>query len=131
MIELPAGPTVRETVVGQLRELLPDTWDVKGGQAKPAKLSRPTLYVNYAALDVLPAAPLAHISVEFVLTVGDFHEDLKLSEDAVDEQIIDLILALDAHPTLAWSRATKLRIEGNDALGWTLGVTTTARKKKE
>jgi hypothetical protein len=126
-----AADTVRSTVVGWLRDLLPSSWDVKAGQAMPGQLARPTLYVNYSGLEPLPAAPLGHVLVTMTLTVADHHADTKLSEDAVDEQVIDLILALDAHPKLAWTSASKLRVEGNDALGWTMTVTTTATTSKE
>jgi hypothetical protein len=122
---------VRAYLVDELRPMLPDTWDIKPGESTPATLAKPTLYMDFGGIVPLSAAPMGAVQVNFTLTIADHHADVAMAEDGVDEQIFDLISALDAHPTILWTDAKKIRIPQNNALAWQIDINTTVKKKAE
>jgi hypothetical protein len=122
---------VREHLLDELRPLLPDDWDIKEGETTPSTLAKPTMYIDFSGIAPLPAAPLGRVQVNFTLTIADHHTDLTKAEDSVDEQVFDLILGLDSHPTIIWTDAKKIRVQGNDALAWQIDINTTVNKKKK
>ncbi|MBN9141086.1 hypothetical protein [uncultured Microbacterium sp.] len=117
--------SVRAAVRGWLLPLLPSGWDIKPGLYTPTTLAKPTLFLEYSAIEPLPEAPLGHVRCSFELTLTTELTDPAKGEEWVDPAVVDLVLAIDAHPQLAWSRAEK-RVIKDTYLAWTLTVSVLA-----
>lgn len=129
--ELDELDTVRGAVVAELETLCPTDWDVKPGQVTPGTTARPTLYVNYHRIEPLSEAPIGQVRVGFELTISTHLTDLSKGEDAVDHQVLELILALDAHPTILWTLAEKILVPATENLAWQITVSTIATTTPE
>lgn len=122
---------IREWLAGQIRDEVPDTWDVKAGLvSKVGTIARPTVYLEYTSIDPtgLPAGA-ATVGVD-VIVVSPL-TDVGKAEDDVDELVLDLVLALDhtmattAHLTWRDKPAAK-NYDFNPYLGWRLELAAVA-----
>ena len=120
---------VRPHVVDYLRSVAPATWDVKPGIVTPGALAKTTIFVEYARLTPLPAAPLGRVRAEFTVAIVDHRTDLSKAEDSIDEDVVDLITVLDKHPTILWTLAEKANV--NDYLGWKIDLSIPADPSPE
>lgn len=107
----------------ELKPLLPVTWRYIPNQATPKTISVPTLVYKLLEIEPLPEAPLGALRNRIVLTLlTPFEGDVK-AENALDNDVIELITALDPHSDIAWESARKVRDETTDRLGWDITVT--------
>lgn len=120
---------VRATVRDALVALLPEGWDIKPGIATPTTIASPTLYLEYKRIEPLPEAPIGHARCTFELTLTTPLTDKPKGEDDVDDGIVDLVLALDAHEFISWSSAEKAVLL-EKYLAWTVTVTVIANTTK-
>lgn len=121
--------TLRAKVSAALKPLLPSTWRYIPNQATPATISVPTLVYKLLEIDPLPEAPLGALRHRIVLTLLSPHEDDVKAEDALDNEVIDLITALDPHSWIAWESARKIRDDKTSRLGWDITVTAVTTKE--
>ncbi len=117
--------SVRATVRAELKSMLPEGWDIKPGLSMPTTLSQPTMYLEYGRIEPLPEAPIGHVRCTFELTLTASLSDLTKGEDWADDAVIDLVLALDAHPTIAWAPAEKVVVK-ETYLAWKIPVSVIA-----
>lgn len=122
--------TLRAWFSAQLKPLLPSTWRYIPNQMTPATITVPTLVYKLLEIEPLPEAPLGALRHRIVLTLLSPNEDDVKAEDALDNDVIALITALDPHSTIAWETARKVRDEKTSRLGWDITVTTITTKKE-
>lgn len=127
---MPTSKTLRAWFSQQLRPLLPETWRYIPNQNTPATITRPTLVYKLLEIEPLPEAPLGALRHRIVLTLLSPHEDDVKAEDALDNDVIDLVTALDPHATIAWETARKVRDEKTSRLAWDITVTAITTKKE-
>lgn len=113
----------------QLKPLLPERWRYIPNQNTPATITVPTLVYKHLEIEPLPEAPLGALRHRIVLTLLSPHEDDVKAENALDNEVIELITALDPHSVLAWETARKIRDEKTSRLGWDITVTAITTKE--
>jgi hypothetical protein len=119
---------VRESLRAMLAPLVPTTWTIVPYTVKTiGKLDRPTLYIEHVSIDPLAEAPLGDVRATARVTLVSHLTDYVQAEDALDDDVFDLIIALDSHDRLAWTGAEKLKVA--DYLGWQITLTHLATKE--
>lgn len=121
--------TVRGWLEEQLVPLLPAKWRVIPYQRMPQTLDRPTVLFKQLSFTPLPEAPAGHLQVEVVITVADPHSDQDRAEDALDDEVLELVFALDSLNNLTWSTAQKVLVN-ETYLGWDITCSTISAKKE-
>lgn len=120
--------TLRAWFTDQVRPNLPAGWRYIPNQNTPSTISVVTVVYKLLELEPLPEAPMGSIRNTIVLTVLSPHEDDVKAEDALDNDVIDLLTALDGHPTISWTRAHKVRDAKTDRLAWDIDLTVITSK---
>ena len=115
--------SVRAYLIEQLD--LPDDWTVIPEQRFPETIAKTTVVLQHTRIERMAEAPLGHLRNEVVLSVLDPHTDIASAEDALDDAIVALLSAIDAHSTIAWTGAEKvIHREAYPAWNITLSVIT-------
>lgn len=103
----------RRWVTDRLRPVLPRRWTLAPYTRKPDELSGPTVVVTLQKIQRLPEAPLGSQIVTYLVTVIDPATDWAQADAALDDEIVDLIAALDSVrnddglPVLRWTAADR------------------------
>lgn len=104
--------------------LLPEEWKWIPYQRNLDALESVTVVWKQSTLSRLREAPIGTVLVEGTITILSPHQDVERAEEDLDEAVLDLVLAIDSLPALAWSGATKVSL--NDTFfGYDLTVSTT------
>ncbi|MGP6170624.1 hypothetical protein ACTU6V_05385 [Microbacterium sp. A204] len=106
----------------QIKPLLPAGWRYIPNQDTPAQITVVTVVYKLLEIEPLAEAPIGSNRNTIVLTVLSPHEDDVKAEDALDNDVIDMVTALDGHAKIAWSRAQKVRDPKTDRLAWDITV---------
>lgn len=114
-----------------LTVLLPEEWDIKPGLRPVGKITSPTVYLNYQSIEPITEAGPGNVRCGFEVAVVDPLEDQAKAEDAIDVEVVKLLVALDRHPTISFSRAEKKSIDSTPYLGWVFTVTVIATATSE
>ncbi len=116
--------TARETLVAGLRLACPSAWIIDPPTAEV--LTATTVLVEQTTIASLPAAPIARVEVAFELEVTSQYSDKAGGSRALDDDIIDLLIAF---------RALKLRFDPavksteNNRISYTTTVYVHAKKE--
>lgn len=113
----------------QVRPLLPASWRYIPNQDTPQTITVVTVVYKLLELEKLPEAPVGHLRPSITLTVLSPHEDDVKAENALDNDVITTLTALDAHPTLSWSSCRKVRDQKTDRLAWDITLTAITTKE--
>lgn len=107
-----------------LRELdLPPDWKQIEEQRIPDVIERETVIVKHSRIEKLPSAPIGHLSHEVILAVFIPNRDLARAESRLDAAVLELISAIDGHPSINWREAEKVVTPRNEYPGWELALT--------
>lgn len=120
---------VRTYVHDEVKPLVPAAWDIKRGIVTPGTLSKTTVFLEYTSIAPLPAAPIGNALCTLNLTVASPLTDESKAEVAVDDNVVDLVLALDGHSRIVWTGAEKKVIE-DTYIAWTVSLNVYARTAK-
>lgn len=122
--------SVRDLVRTMLQPLITGKrWSVKPHTVRQVlTLDRPTVYIEHTVVNVLVAAPIGSVENTVVVTILDHHTDYDKAEDALDVAVLDLILDLDSHERLAWTKAEKVEV-ADKYLGWAITLTVITEKE--
>ncbi|GMM94756.1 hypothetical protein [Microbacterium sp. MTN4-26] len=106
--------TVRKTLRDTIKPLLPQRWRIVPSLEATKTLTVPAVYFVFGS--VSPEAdgqrlPPGHVFCDFDLVLVVPQKDTEKAEEAVDEALLDLILALEWLPDVAWNTAEKIRLE--------------------
>lgn len=103
----------RRWITDQVKPLLPRRWELAAYTRKPDDLSAPTVVVTLQKIERLPEAPLGSQLVTYLITVIDPASDWSQADKNLDDEIVDLIAALDSTrndagvPILRWTSADR------------------------
>lgn len=122
--------TLRAWFSAQIKPLLPTGWRYIPNQDTPATITVTTVVYKLLEIEPLPEAPIGANRNTIVLTVLSPHEDDVKAEDALDNEVIDLVTALDGHGQVSWSGAKKVRDPKTDRLAWDVTVTVITTRSK-
>lgn len=121
-----ADLTVREQLVEHLMPLLPATWVVVPYSRNLDSPSRPTLMVHATTIRRAPAAPQGALETEYTLTVIEPQADPTRAQGALDDELLQLITALEAIPYLMWDSAEPVLFQ--EFYAWDIKTTVITRK---
>lgn len=117
-----ADLTLREFLTAAIKPLLPATWRFIPNQKTPEKVTVPTVVMKLLRLEPLPEAPRGAIRNVLVLTlITPIEEDVK-AENALDDDVVAFLTALDGHKRIAWTDAQKVRDDQTNRLAWDFNV---------
>lgn len=118
--------SVRDWIKAQLEPILPPTWKINKHQSMPGTISAVTVILKYTSIAKLPEAKRSWLANEVVLTVVDPHTDQDRGEDALDDEVLELVTALDSIHQLVWTDAKKVQV--GPYLGWDITLQVNSRK---
>ena len=114
--------TSRQQLVNALKPLLPKAWVLVPYSRGLDALSKPTVMVHMSRIEKYPAAPLTKHLCTFTVSVFDPQQDPTRSQGALDDEVNDLIFAIDQLPPfINWSSAEPVQAN-NGALGWDVNL---------
>lgn len=115
-----------DEVRADLRSILvaaaPASWDVRAGLTPLRKITRPTVLIDYREISPAPAVGAAFVRCTFDVLIVDHHTDQTRAEDAIDVDVVDMLIALSTHRRARWTSARKTEVTGTPYLGWLLGI---------
>lgn len=118
---------VREFVLTSLD--LPAEWQQIGVQRMPDTISKTTVIVKHLRMERLAEAPIGHVRHEVTLSVFTPLQDTAQAEDALDDNITDLLTSIDALPDIGWLDAQKVTSPNEQNLGWDIRLTVITEKE--
>ena len=121
--------TLRTQFSAAIKPLLPAGWRYLPNQNTPSVISVVTVVYKLLEIEKLPEAPIGNLRNTIVLTVLSPHEDDVKAEDALDNDVIDVITALDGHPWIGWTSCRKARDQKTDRLAWDISLTAITSKE--
>lgn len=120
--------TLRAELRKRLQPILPPDYVLRPNATPLDTITRPTLQLKQLALEPSREAPQGNLAVEFILTLASPLTAPQAAEDALDDDVVELLAALDRIEWVAWTRAEKVvtgRAEAYLAYDVTLTVQTT------
>lgn len=113
--------TVREFLNEQLTALLPSTWRIIPNQTIPDRIDTTTVVLGIRRITKLPEAPRGSLVTEATVLVASPHTDVKMSENALDDAVLEACHALSDHPRIIWDDATKAQATAQ-YFGWDIAI---------
>ena len=104
---------IRDWVIDQVKPLLPRGWRLIPYSTNLDVLSTPVVMLKLQSIARTPEAPNASRTAEFVLTIIEPKTDPQAREDALDDNLLALIYAIDKLPSLKWTKATRALFADN------------------
>lgn len=121
--------TVREWLEDALKPVLPSGWRIIPNQRIPETIDRITVVIKHIRIAPLAEAPKGHLSNDVIITVADPHTDQARAEDALDDEVLELVNALQTIAGITWTGADKVLVNTTDNLGWDIACSIISRKK--
>lgn len=119
-------PALRTELHTRLTEALPDEWEIVPDLMAANVGLVPAVYFEFMKLDTQAAGqPLAHgtVCASVDLVLADPRTADGEAEKSIEEELVPLLKALDAHTDLGWSTATKFRLDSGP-LAWRVSLIT-------
>jgi hypothetical protein len=118
-------PEFRAELRDRLVEVLPEAWEIVPDLMAANVSLVPAVYIEFTAIDAeFQGAPLgpgqAAASVDLV--VVDPRSADGEAEAAIEDELVPVLRAIDAHSDIAWSKATKVRLDSGP-LSWRVNLT--------
>jgi hypothetical protein len=124
---MPAAEAPRHALQKALKPLCPRRWKFIPYQRNLDTLSTTVVMLKQNDFEALPAAPHSTLLVGFTVTIVTPLTDPEKAEDALDDDVVALLHAMDA-AGFAWTKATKVLFD--DAhLAYDIDLTITTEKK--
>ncbi len=121
--------TLRGQFSDAIKPLLPDGWRYIPNQNTPSTISVVTVVYKLLEIEKLAEAPIGNLRNTIVLTVLSPHEDDVKAEDALDNDVLAVLTALDGHPWIGWTSCRKVRDQKTDRLAWDISLTAITSKE--
>lgn len=129
MTAAPFPTQPRKALAKVLKPLLPRTWAIIDSSRAIDRITRTTVQLRQTEIKRTPGAPLATHDIDFLVTIAVPEAATQAAEDKLDEQIDDLIHALDV-AGLAWRDCRKVVTFEGQRLGYDLTLTIHSTKKE-
>jgi hypothetical protein len=122
----PKPSTARDKLAGLLKPLLPRGWAIVPYARNLDALSRTTVMLHATAIRPAPAAPQGAVEVDYVVSVITHLTEPTKASEALDENVLDLMHALDSADWLLIKEATPTEFQKQ--LAWDITITVITRK---
>lgn len=120
--------TVRKQLFEQLQAYLPKRkYTLRPNNTALEQIAKPTILVKQMAIRPAPEAPNGCLEVTFVVTLASPITSPQAAEDALDDDVLELLAALDNDGISIWAEARKV-ISDDRYLAYDIDLTTTTVK---
>jgi hypothetical protein len=126
---LVSDESVREWLTAQLTPLLPGTWRIIPNQRIPETLDVVTVVLVHQKIKPLPEAQ-GCLTNAVTLTVIDPHTDATRAEDALDDEVLALVTAIESNPQINFTEARKVSVN-ETYLGWDVDIEVLTQKESQ
>lgn len=106
--------TLRKQLSDRLRPLIPKAYTLRPNATQLEQLSGRVLLVKQLRLEPSPAAPVGSLTVEFVLTLVTPLTSPQAAEDQLDDDVTEIVTALDQLDDVTWTSAEKVTAGPSD-----------------
>jgi hypothetical protein len=117
----------RKALALALKPLVPKNWVIKDGMGTMDEVGKTIVKIKQLTIERLPAAPLGKHLIGFVITISAPNANTQAAEDKLDDQVDDLIHALDGL-RYEWKTATKVIDENRLAYDITMNMISTKKE---
>ncbi len=114
----------RDAVLAAIKPLLPKSFKLLAYQTDPDALSvtQPVAMLGLKTIEPHPEAPLGVHLVTYSLILIEPKTELGVADDALEDKLVDLILAIDAVPGLRYTKAERVTLVSSNP-GFDLAIT--------
>lgn len=112
----------RGALAAELADLLPKGWKWFDYTTALDAISSPTAILTLKSIEPLAEAPKTHRLATYTLTLVDPSGNPETREDSLDDEIVDLLGAIDEVRNLVWTTAERV-IVGSAGLGYDVTIT--------
>lgn len=119
-------PELRDELKALLESALPDEWEIVKDLTAANVGYVPAVYIEFSKLDtVANGQPLATgtVCASVDLVLADPRTADGEAEAAIEDELVPVLTALDAHASLGWSTATKFRLDSGP-FAWRISLIT-------
>lgn len=121
-----ADLSTREQLAEALKPLLPPDWRILPYSRNVDRLSQTTVMLHAAEIRPAPSAPGGAVETDFTITVMDPQTDAERAQGSLDDDVIELTLALGSIHWLVFRNAEPTKVQ--EYLSWDINTTTITRK---
>ena len=100
--------STRQVLLDALKPQLPKRWKLVPYQTNLDTVDVVTVMFKIKTIGRTPAAPRVNHTVTFTVTIIEPKDTPGTSDDALDDELDDLLFALDATDDLVWRSATRV-----------------------
>jgi hypothetical protein len=106
--------TLREELRKRLTPVLPKGYVLRPNGLALETITKPVLQLKQLAMQPSAEAPMGSLTVEFVATMAVPQRNPQAAEDQLDDDVTEMVTALDQLPDLNWTRAQKVTAGPDD-----------------
>lgn len=122
-------PIPRKSLAAALKPILPADWAIVPSGRSIDSIPSTTVQLKQLSIIRTPAAPSKSHTIEFVVTIAAPEQKTQAAEDRLDDQITDLLHALD-DLSIAWTTCQKVIVSARRELGYDITLTITSSKEQ-
>jgi len=119
-------PAPRKLLGASLKPVLPRGWIIEGSGRVVANVPTTIVRLQQLAVRKLAQAPAGKHEIDIRATITAPGEDTKISEDKLDDDLLEFIIALESLH-VRWSECTKVIADGR--LGYDITLTILGSKE--
>jgi hypothetical protein len=125
----PAPKTSRQQLVAALKPHLPPKWKLVEYSRNLDVLDRPTVMVHASKIERAPQAPLSAYLTTCTVSVFDPQDDPARAQGSLDDEVLELIAALDQIGFINWTEAEATQLRQDGPLGWDITLEVLTKKE--
>lgn len=123
--------TIRKQLYDQLTTYLPDRkYSLRPNNQALEQIAKPTILIKQLALRPAPAAPNGCLEAEVVVTLASPISSPQRAEDALDDDVLEILTALDEAGMSIWTEARKVVAE-DKYLAYDINMTLTTINERQ
>ena len=120
--------SARKELAATLKPLLPKTWQLVDSGRSVDLTKKTVVKIRQTTVRPLEVAPIGLLGVDLIVTIRVPEQSTQAAEDRLDEEVTDLIHALDEAEVL-WTVCEKVLLDNTSTLGYDITVTIASTKE--
>lgn len=124
--------TLRHELRDRLRPIIPRDYTLRPNGLQLETITKPVLQIKQMRMRPSDEAPVGSLTVDMVLTMAVPQRDPQAAEDKLDDDVLEMLTALDQIGWANWTNAEKVTAGPDDQyLAYDITVTITTQHKPE
>lgn len=120
--------SAREVFTAELKKLVPKAWQVAGTGRSVDLTKKTVVRVRQTTIRPFEQAPDGLRAIDLKVTIRVPEQATEAAEDRLDEEVTDLIHALDSMNVL-WNECEKVYLDNTQTIGYDITVTIATTKE--